>query len=263
MEAMSLSQQVSHTVPQVPLRWTSTLPEQRSWPPVSRTDLISACRHGKHKLRLDQRERFTIGWYPWAKGLERHQHRMWASYPRCVGFTLLQWRWSFCPDIIYRLWAPPPGRISNLSFHAEFSFFFVYMNVSLIICYFGFLCMLKWNHLNTPPQHPPCVRSRTRPARPDRPTGSPQPRCSSARPGTRLLCPGGRSRPGPSHWGRSRSWAVGRPRLRPAGPTGRHTPSPSRRVSRPPPVRYSGLCPRTAAQPGGLGREEPWEEQYG
>lgn len=106
--------------------------------------------------------------------------------------------------------------------------------------------------LNRRHQHPPCVRSRTHPVQPDRPTGSPPGLCSSARPGGLVLCLEGRSHPVPSHWGRNHSRAGRIPRRPPAGPTGRHTPCPTSHPSTAPPVQHSGLNLPPAAQPGFL-----------
>lgn len=108
-------------------------------------------------------------------------------------------------------------------------------------------CNLSIRH-----QHPLCVRSRARPVQHDRPTGCPPRRYSLARPDRRVLCPGGRSHPVPSHWGHNRSRAGHTPRQHPVGPTGHHTLCPISHSSTAPPAQHSGLILRPAAQPGGL-----------
>ena len=102
------------------------------------------------------------------------------------------------------------------------------------------------------PQHPLCVRSRSPPVRPGRPTGSPHGPNSSARPGGRVLCRRVRSRPVPTHWGRNHSPAGRTPRWHPSGPSRRHTLFPVRRLSTAPRVQHSGRAQQPATQPGGL-----------
>lgn len=180
MEAMFSFQQLSQTVPQLPLRWTSNLPEQRSAPPVSLIALISAQTQKIQTEKLVGRNKVKIFYLTSGK-------------------------------LFPRLW-----------------------------------------DLNIWHQHPPCVHSRAPPVQPDRSTGSALFRCSSAHRGGWVLCLGGRSRPGPSHWGRNHSRAGRTPRWHPSGPTGRHILCPISRLSTAPPVQHSGLGLLPAAQDGGL-----------